>query len=253
MRQEEKLLIYKECAGIAPREEKIQEAVNRSKQVFFAAERERLLTYHEFLWAQLKTIRKRWWILQFLLLLALWAALAAGQEERYMQRGMGVMASLFVILVIPELWRNRSSQSMEIEAVSYYSLRQVYAGRMLLFGIADICLVAVFCQAATRGLNLAIAELVSQFLFPLSVTACICFGALCSRRCINEASAIALCVVWSAVWLFVVWNEGIYARVALPVWILLLGLAIACLAAMICRTLKSCDEYMEVTLDGIEI
>lgn len=253
MKPEEKLLIYKEWAGIGPREEKIQEAVKQSKQAFFASELEGALAYHEFLWAQLKTMRKRWWVLQLLLLAALWAALAAGQEERYMQRGMGVMASLFVILVIPELWRNRSSQSMEIEAVSYYSLRQVYAGRMLLFGMADICLVAVFCQAAARGLNLAMAELVSQFLFPLSVTACICFGALCSRRRINEASAIALCIVWSAVWLFVVWNEGIYARVALPVWVLLLGLAFACLAAMVCRALKCCDEYLEVTLDGIEI
>ena len=53
MRQEEKLLIYKECAGIAPREEKIQEAVNRSKQVFFAAERERLLTTN-FCWRSSK-------------------------------------------------------------------------------------------------------------------------------------------------------------------------------------------------------
>ena len=59
-------------------------------------------------------------------------------EAVYIQRSMGVIASLFVILIIPELWKNRTFQCMEIEASSYYSLRQVYAARMLLFGMAMV-------------------------------------------------------------------------------------------------------------------
>ena len=51
---------------------------------------------------------------------------------------MGVVATLFVILIIPELWKNRSCECMEIEATSYYSLKQVYATRMLLFGVTDV-------------------------------------------------------------------------------------------------------------------
>mgnify|MGYP006990195710 CR=1 FL=1 len=49
------------------------------------------------------------------------------------QRILGVVASLFIILIIPELWKNQTYQSMEIEATSYYSLRQIYAARMSLF------------------------------------------------------------------------------------------------------------------------
>lgn len=253
MSLEEKLVVYKKMMRVEPEEENILETVRKSEEAFFAAEQEEMLPYHEFLWAQLQVIKKRWWIFQFLLLLALWSVLAFEQESGYVQRGMGVMATLFIILIIPELWRNRSSQSMEIEAVSYYSLRQVYAARMLLFGLADIFLVAVFCHAASVGLHVRLTELVVQFLFPLSVTSCICFGTLCSKRCFSEAAAIALCVVWSAVWLYIVLNENVYQRVTFPIWLGLLGLAFLCLAAIIYRTLKYCNEYMEVSFDGIEV
>ena len=75
------------------------------------------------------------------------------EDDFYIQRSLGVIASLFVILVIPEFWKNCSNKSMEIEAVSYFSLKQVYAARTLLFGIADTLLLTVFCGAATVGLH----------------------------------------------------------------------------------------------------
>lgn len=253
MNLKEQLTVYKKMAQLEPRETKIQETVSRSKEIFFQAERKEQLSYYEFLWAQLRVIQKRWWLLQFLLLAALWAVLSDGYEGRYVQRGMGIIASLFVILIIPELWKNRTSQSMEIEAVSYYSLRQVYAARMLLFGVADIFLVSVFCQAASVGLHIKLTELVVQFLLPLSVTSCICFGALCSKHYFSEASAIALCVVWSAVWLCIILNENVYEKVAFPVWLGLLGLAFACLAAMVWRTLKYCNQYVVASFDRMEV
>lgn len=253
MNRKEELMIYKKKARLEPREMSIQKTVRRSKEIYFEAESREILAYHEFLWSQLHAIQKRWWILQFLLLLALWAALASEQEVRYVQRGMGVMATLFVILIIPELWKSRYSNSMEIEAVSYYSLRQIYAARMLLFGVADIFLLAAFCQAASLGLHMGLAELIVHFLFPLCVTSCICFGTLCSKRCFSETAAIALCMVWSALWLCIVLNENIYQRVTFPIWLGLLMLAIVCLAAIIYRTLKYCNQYLEVSFDGIEI
>lgn len=78
---------------------------------------------------------------------------------------MGVAAALFVILIIPELWKNRSCECMEIEAASYYSLKQVYAARMLLFGVTDVFLITLFLGTASAGLNIGLSELVVQFLF----------------------------------------------------------------------------------------
>ena len=131
MNWEEQVKMSKDVIQVKTQEEKIQETIRKSKNAFFMAEQERTLSYHEFLWTQLCVIQKRWWVLQFMLLVALWIALSSIHDEIYMKRSMGVAAVLFVILIIPELWKNRSCECMEIEAASYYSLKQVYAARML--------------------------------------------------------------------------------------------------------------------------
>ncbi len=242
---------YRQVIQVEPMEERIQETILKSKNAFFKAEQERVLSYHEFLWTQLQVIQKRWWILQFLILAALWIALGSIQDEIYIKRSMGVVASLFVILIIPELWKNRSCGCIEIEAASYYSLKQVYAARMLLFGITDIFLVTLFLGTVSTGLHFELSELAVQFLFPLCVTACICFGILCCRYSFSEAVAMILCVIWSAVWLFVVLNENVYAIITAPIWVTLLGIAILFLIFTVCRILKNCNKYLEVSLDEI--
>lgn len=251
MNQEEKAKKYKEIAQVEPREEKIQETIRESKNAFFIAEQKKVLSYHEFLWTQLRVIQKKWWILQLFILAVLWIALSFIHDEIYIKRGMGVTASLFVILIIPELWKNRSCECMEIEAASYYSLKQVYAARMLLFGIADIFLITMFLGTASTGLHFELSELMIQFLFPLSVTACICFGILCSHYSFGETVAIALCIIWNAVWLFMILNEKIYTMITLPVWFTLLGTAILFLIFTVYRILKNCNQYLEVSFHEI--
>lgn len=251
MNLDEAMKLYKEAMQIPSQEEKIQETIRKSKKAFYRAEQEKTLSYHEFLWTQLKVMQKRWWLLQFLVLLTLWIALSSMQDEVYMKRSMGVVASLFVILIIPELWKNRSCACMEIEAASYYSLKQVYAARMLLFGMADVCLITLFLGTASAGLHVALLDLVIQFLFPLCVTSCICFGILCSKHLFSEAAAIILCMIWSAVWLSIILNETIYAMITIPIWCVLLGLAALFLAFSVDRILKNCNHYLEVSFHEI--
>lgn len=244
-------LRYREIIQIKPQEKKIQETIIRSKNSFFMAEQEKMLSYHEFLWTQLNVIQKRWWGLQLLILAALSAALTSIQDEIYITRSMGVAASLFVILIIPELWKNKSCECMEIEASSYYSLKQVYAARMLLFGMIDIFFITLFLGNASVRLHFELLELIIQFLFPLCVTACICFGILCSKHLFSETTAIILCITWSAVWLFIILNETIYTVITIPIWLSLFGLAVLFLAFTVYRILKSCNKYLEVSFNEI--
>ena len=246
---EERLKNYRDATQTEPGDEKIRETVARCKNTFFMAEKEKMLPYHEFLWMQLRAMHKRWWLLQFLLLTMLWLILSSVQEELYITRSMGVAAPLFVILIIPELWKNRTYGCMEIEAVTYYSLRQVYAARMLLFGITDVFLLTIFCGTASVGLHYDLSHLLVQFLFPLAVTACICFGILCSRRCLSETTAIFLCIIWSAGWLFIVLNNEVYARIAIPVWGALLCGMILFLVFAVCRVIHMSNQYLEVYSD----
>ena len=89
---------------------------------------------------------------------------------------------------------------------------RVYATRMLLFGITDIFFITVFLGVASAGLHYELSELVVQFLFPLCVTACICFGILCSKHAFSETVAIVLCVIWSAVWPVSYTHLDVYKR-----------------------------------------
>ena len=253
MNIERKLSNYKRDMKITPDEQKIEETIKKSIDAFYSGEQERLLDYWEFLWDQFKLIRKRWWILQFTLLFALWISLPHLQSEQSTQRAMGIMASLFVILIIPEFWKNQTYHSMEIEGTSYYSLRQIYAARMLLFGIVDIGLITLFCGFTSVMWNVTFSQLVVQFILPMVVTSCICFRILCSKYPFSETFAVMMCVLWSAVWVLVVLNEMIYTLVAFPLWITILGIALVFLAFTIYRTICCCNNYWEVNSNGIEI
>lgn len=82
------------------------------------------------------------------MLVLLWWLLQSAGTAYEVQRAMGTLAPLFVVLVLPELWKNRSSGALEIECTAYYSLRQIYAARMVLFGLVDLALLTLFFSAA---------------------------------------------------------------------------------------------------------
>lgn len=253
MNLERKLNDYKETMKIIPDEQEIEETIKKSIDVFCSVEQGKLLNYWEFLWGQFKLIRKRWWIFQFLLLLALWISFPSLQSEQSTQKTMGIIASLFVILIIPELWKNQTYHSMEIEGTSYYSLRQIYAARMLLFGIVDIVLITFFCGLSSTVWNVTFSQLVVQFILPMVVTSCICFHILCSKYPFGETFAVTMCILWSAVWVLVALNETIYALVVFPLWLAILGIALVFLAFTIYRTIYGCNNYWEVISNGTDI
>ena len=117
-----------------PREEAVQATVRAATQAFRQREASRPLSQLEFLRQQAQFLHKRWWLLQGAVLVLLWWLLQSAGTAYEVQRAMGTLAPLFVVLVLPELWKNRSSGALEIECTAYYSLRQIYAARMVLFG-----------------------------------------------------------------------------------------------------------------------
>ena len=93
------------------RESAVLETIRGSENAFIKQE-DRLLTYAEFLYQQARYIGKRWWILQGLVLASL-LFLLNDAGGIYAQRTLGAGASLFAVLVIPELWKNRRTSAME--------------------------------------------------------------------------------------------------------------------------------------------
>lgn len=231
---------------ISPDERKIRETVEAAKAAYYQAEREKQLSYWDFLWQQGRYIHKRWWLLQALvLLLAGWALRESGTEYA-VRRCLGTGAPLFGVLILPELWKNRRCDAMEVESSTLFSLRQVYAARFTLFAGADVVLLSVFLANAGLTLRLTMLELAVNFLLPFCVTCCICVRCLYTPRIRSETVPVLFCALWTALWLVILLNEPIYSRIAVPAWMVLLALSLLYLGGCILRGQKKLNSQWEV-------
>ena len=245
MNIEEQLKKYKETQKIIPNEQHLKETVRKSMEAYCSAEQEKQLTHWEFLWTELRLIRKRWWLLQTLLLCITAMLLPYALNNLYLVRMLGLIGVLFIVLIIPEFWKNKTCDCMQVEAACLYSLRQIYAARMFLFGIVDVFLISLFCVWIKKSINFVLPEILIHFLFPAVVAACICFGTLCSKRPVSEGTSIIFCLLWCAIWWTVISNEKIYSFITFPIWCILFGTAIVFLAGAIYKTIYDCNKYWE--------
>ena len=120
---QQKINGYKEDIQQNIDQEAVLQTIKNCKKTFVQAE-DYPLSYMEFIYDQMQFIQKRWWILQGCLLAVLWIFLNDAADIYEMQRLMGAGACLFAIFLVPEIWKNRRNQAMEIEGAAYYSLRQ---------------------------------------------------------------------------------------------------------------------------------
>ena len=201
----------------------VHQTILLSRDALLTSASSETLSKFDFLMQQSRYIKKRWWVLQGVLLLLLGILLQYTRNPYYIERGLGIAAPLFVVLIVPEIWKNRNTNATEIECSSYYSLRQIYAARMILFACVDLMLLSSFLGIALHFMQLGITELATQFLLPFNVTCCICFRSLYSPKIASEVFSILLCIVWSAVWVQIVLNEAVYRTISTPVWWALLA------------------------------
>ncbi|MCM1127012.1 MAG: hypothetical protein NC429_11130 [Lachnospiraceae bacterium] len=226
-------------------EEKIKMTVERSRAVFWEEAGKLPISYQDFLYQQVGYIRKRWWGLQFLALTLLWGCIYRFSAGTNILNMTGIVAGLFGVLLIPELWKNRSCRAMEVEGSTYYSLRQIYAARMLAFGVVDIGLLSVFTLVTSVTTSMRAEEMIIYFFLPFTVTCGILFGTLCSRYPASEAWAFLLALFWIMIWVLIVLNRQLYLKISDSVWMALLGLAVCYLGYGIRRTLVRCESFWE--------
>ncbi len=227
-------------------EQRLQETIRRSKAAFYEAEDCESLSYADFLYQQSRYIQKRWWMMQGILLFLLWLLLVLTGSSFYVQRSMGIGASLFAVLLLPELWKNQSSGALEIENTAYYSLRQIYSARIFLSALVDLLFLSLFVLSAVGTGTMSVEEIVIHFFLPYLVTCCICFRTLYSAGKSSEYLALLLCMLWCAVWTQFVLNEKIYEAVSLPLWLVMTAAAVLYLGYWISRGQRGCREILEV-------
>lgn len=227
--------------------EKVRETTAVSRKAFCEQESLRYLTEWEFIYVQGTYIRKRWWVIQGMLLLAVWGSLALSGSGTSAQRSLGVAAPLFVMLIIPELWKNRRSNAVEVEGAALYSIRQICGARLILFGMVDLVLLSMFFLGVWSTGKLSLQDFMIQFLVPFDVAGCVCFRLLYSRRAGSERFALLGCMAWTLVWQQLVLSDAFYSAVSMPVWGALLGVSALYLVYWIKKGQENCYKLWEVT------
>lgn len=232
-------------------ESKIKDTIVTARKVFYDRAEKSVVSYFDFLFDQTRYIRKRWWGLQMLLLfLAGWTAHGI-KDVKMIQPMLGITASLFVIMIIPELWKNRSANAMEIEGAAYFSIRQIYSARLLVFSVVDGLFLTLFTIMLSMTGRVIVEEMIVSFFLPMIVTCCICFRSLCSRYAVSEHLACFLSLFWTAVWMQIISNERIYRAVAAPVWLGICGMAVSYLTYIVSRMLRESGWKAENCKPGL--
>ena len=231
--------------GIECRESEIQKTIEASKAAFIAAEAENPMSAVDFLYQQGRYIKKHWWLLQAVLLFSLCLLLHSSDSALYTRRSLGVAAPLFVILILPELWKNRSCDAMEVEGTTFYTIRQIYAARLTLFAGVDLGLLTLFFLGASAFARVTVWELLIHFVLPFNVACCLCFRGLYNHCAGSEPFSILLCSIWTGLWVMIVLNDAVYNRISVPVWVGMLAASLAYLGFCIVRGQKEYRKTWE--------
>lgn len=227
-------------------EAKIQKTIAASREAFLTGESERTMSHMEFLYQQCKYIKKRWWLMQGLLLAFVCFLLLGAETDALVRRTLGLAGPLFVILIYPEIWKNRSIDALEVECTTFYTLRSIYAARLTLFAGVDVAMLSVFYAGASLLTRLTLWQMLTQFLLPFNVTCCICFGTLYSKRVHSQTLSLFLCILWAGVWSLLVLNNAVFRAISVPAWVALLTASVLFLGYTLYRGQRNWQSILEV-------
>ena len=227
-------------------EEKVMQTIVVSKAAFLSGESEQVVSPSEFLFLQSRLIQKRWWLLQGLLLAFVCLFLCHMETDYLIRRALGLAGPLFVILILPELWKNRNFDAMEVECTTYYTIRSIYAARLTLFAVVDILLLSAFFGVASVFAKITVWEMLIQFVLPFNVTCCICFRTLYAKRIRSEAQAMLLCILWTGVWAMLIMSNSVYSAISVPMWIAALAASVLGMCCTLCQGKKKWQQTLEV-------
>ena len=130
------------------REEKIQQTIRAAEQSLLDAQAREPMGMGEFFVSQVRYVRKRWWLLQTLLLAALYWYVVNQTQAIFVRQALGTGGTILIVLAIPELWKNLGWGAMDVEFTSMYTIRQVYCVRLILFSGVDLMSITLFLSGS---------------------------------------------------------------------------------------------------------
>ena len=229
----------------SPDEQRIEQTIRQARAIMRKVEyTEENASFLDFFLSQFSFIRKRVWLIQFVILLFC-ASLLTGKREA--ASTIGVMSTLTPLIFLTwtqELSRAFLYETAEVELSTRFTLRQAVISRITMIGLFDLLSVTLigFLTAHRFGLEM---PHIFMFLFvPFLFTA---FGCLFILNYFSIRSNVYCCAGWCGLVMIVFfylsnWEPKIYDTTLMLAWYTAFVLALM-LTVLACHLLlKRCAQ-----------
>jgi len=231
-------------------EKKLLQTIDASKKEYRRQMLFEPMNSFEFLFQQMLSLNKRYWLTQLVVFFAAvfsldFMNLCNGISENKI-RYCAIFSPLLIIFSIPELWKNISTNTYEVENTTYYDLRKVYLSRLVLVGMLDLIIATLLTGIIVHASGFSVHEAIIYFFLPFDFNCCICFSLLCNRKTCSEFIAVSSCISGSAFWYLLVNDYHVYELLQIKTWYLLLVISLVYLVFVVRKIVESSRNYLEV-------
>ncbi|MEG2934996.1 MAG: hypothetical protein RR844_00745 [Clostridium sp.] len=210
------------------------------------------LTFWEFYFQQFGFIRKKVWLIQFVILLFCGLRLYNYPGLVQVISLISAISPLIFLSGITELSRTYTYGTIEIELSTQYTLSQVMISRVSILGLMDILCITILCSIVGITTSLRPYTAFLYICVPFMLT---CFGCLwilnrcknkeCNYYCLALGAFIMLVVSLSVAFL-----PKLYIASSLWIWNCMLFIIVVGVYKQAYKLISSCDkkyDYMNLT------
>ena len=228
-------------------EKKMMETIDAAKKEYRRQMLLEPMNRGEFLFQQMLSLSKRYWLTQLVVFFAAAFSLGFGGISKNKMSYCAIYAPLLIVFSIPELWKNISTNTYEVENTTYFDLRKLYLSRLVLVGMLDLILLTILTVITAQTGGFSLYESAIYFFVPFNVNCCICFSLLWSKRKIcSELLAVGSCISGSVFWYVLVKDYHVYELLQTRTWYVLLILSLGYLIFAGKRIVECSRCYLEV-------
>ena len=247
MKNNLKTEIQKYYSAFMPTPDKntIEHAVCQARtKVFEIYYAEDTTTFLSFFLSQIAFIRKKVWLIQFVIFLSFSFLIIGKQEAASVLGAMTTLIPLILMTWTRELSRAFVYETVEVELSTHFTLRQAVLSRITIMGLVDLLALTVFGFGIAHEFSLE-APNVFMFLFvPFLITAFGCLFILnhLPAKCDSSCCATWCGAVMTAAFYLANWEAEIYDAAMVIGWYIAFIIALTLAAIEFHLLLKKCAK-----------
>lgn len=202
------------------------------------------VSFFDFFIAQTKFIRKKVWVMQFLVLLFIGIILMEAQEA---VSAIGLISAVMPLIFLSwtkELSRAFIYDTAEVEMSTRFTLHQVMMSRITLMGLTDIFVLTLTVFIAADRLSLKMPHIFMYLCVPFLITA---VGCLCILNHVHAKEHEYYCAAWCVAVMITAfflskWASSLYEASLISIWYISFAVSLALAVMEFSLLLKNCTK-----------